>query len=370
MIRESLTGSSDSAFVPGSRIPILRRKRRQAWSFPICCLCLAILLGIAGCGGNGGGEGGVQYWHAEVVVPFGHQPMPSPDGRWIAFGGMGDSTGIWVLDRDTNAITRLTDSAHPHRWDYRWMPSSQALVFGGAGESGTTTTGIWHVTCPAGVITQLWQFGGDPDPAPNGQLVVLAGTSTQSDEAGIWAVGVSVPQIDRLTQVGTHPRYSPSGLLISYTVPIGAGFPELRVMNQDGTNDRGVTNDILSQEWLDNATLICSSAQGGVVSIIQVIIGLTPQILPVVQGGSQYAASNDLGLIVFQREESGESLGLHLTTLAGGGSKPIRASGSYPQFLPSSATSGAIDVVFEDSDGILIASSTSGASPAPIGLDP
>jgi len=353
-----------------SWILLFRLLRRYLRSLSILSSCLTFLLGMIGCGGNGGGEEAVGYWHAEVAIPFGHRPMPSPDGRWIAFGGTGDSTGIWVFDRDTNEITRLTDSFHPHRWDYCWMPNSQALVFGGAGESGTPTAGIWQVTCPAGVITQLWQFGGDPDSAPNGQLVVLAGTSTQSDESGIWAVGVSVPQIDRLTQAGTHPRYSPSGGLISYTLPMETGFPELRVMSQDGSNDRAVADDILCQEWLDNTTLICTSAQGANVSIVRVTIDLTPQTSVLLTGGSQFAVLNAWGLIVFQREEGGESLGLHLTTFSGGGSKPIRADGSYPQFLPLDTVSGAIDIVLEDTDGILIASSASGSSPAPLGLNP
>jgi hypothetical protein len=338
---------------------------------PLVILALGSLIcaGVTGCGG-GGSTSESHYWHTEVLAPFGHRPMPSPDGQWIAFGGTGDSTGIWVLDRNTGDIIRLTDVAHPHQWDYQWMGNSQALVFGGAGESGTPTAGIWYVTCPEGVLTQRWQFGSDPDPAPSGEAVCFAGNSAASDEAGIWLVGIFSPQIYHLRDEGLSPKFSPSGLSIAYLLPIVNGFPELHMMSSEGTGDQLLANDIIGQEWLDNGTLICMQSGGVGVNIVKVDIGPSAQVSFLVVGGSQFALTDINNLIAYQGEENGQSLGLHVTTTSGGGNKPISPSGAHPQFLPSIALDDAIHIAFEDTDGIIMASSSGSLSPISAGLDP
>jgi dipeptidyl aminopeptidase/acylaminoacyl peptidase len=336
---------------------------------PLIILTLGALMcvGIAGCSGKSSPTES-HYWNAEVLAPFGHRPMPSPDGQWIAFGGTGDSTGIWVLDRSTGDITRLTDEMNPHRWDYQWTDDSQALVFGGAGESGTLTAGIWHVTYPGDAIMRLFAFGSEP--TSHGDEVCFAGNSTVADEAGIWLIGIHSLQFYHIREEGTSPKFSPSGLSIAYLLPIANGFPELHLMSIEGTNDQLVANDIIGQEWLDNGTLICTQSGGVGVNIIKVEIGPSPQISFLVTGGSQFTVSAVHNKIAFQSEESGHSLGLHISSASGGQSNAIRPSGAYPQFLPADASDNVIRVVYEDSNAILMASSSSSTSPMSAGLNP
>ncbi|KPL07957.1 hypothetical protein AMJ86_02345 [bacterium SM23_57] len=333
-------------------------------------LFVLIALGGVGCDGDDNGGSGAGYWATEVLVPFGHRPLPSPDSRWIAFGGTGDSVGIWVLDRNNNEVIRLTDDTYPHRWDYRWMIDSQGLVFGGAGESGTATAGVWQVTCPGGTVTQLWQFGGDPDPAPSGEAVCFAGLSSASEESGIWVVGVVTPQIYRLQEEGINPRYSPMGYFISYLLPTGYEGPELRVMTSEGANDQLLADNILSHEWVDNETLICEAVGLFAVDIVKVEDLLSPQINTLVEGGSQVALFELGDLIVFQKEENARNIGLCVTTSAGGGNKEITQSGAYPQFLVINTAPEASHVVFEDTGGIIIGSASGGTSTNSLSMNP
>jgi hypothetical protein len=337
----------------------------KALIFPV--LGALMCIGAIGCGEKSHPPE-THYWNAEVLVPFGHRPMPSPDGQWIAFGGTGDSSGIWVLDRLTSDLVRLTDNAHPHRWDYQWTDDSGGLVFGGAGESGTTTSGIWYVTCPDGSIMLLFSFGSDP--TVSGDTVCFAGNSTSSSEAGIWLVGLHSPQFFRLRETGTAPEFSPSGLSIAYLLPISNAFPELHIMSSAGTGDQMLANDIISQEWLDNGSLICTQSDGVGSDLVKVTIGPSPQIIILASGASQFAISATDNLIVFQAEEHGQSLGLHVTSPSGGQSTSIRPSGAYPQFLPSIGGDNQTRIIYEDLDGIVLASSSSGSTPQPVGLNP
>lgn len=326
-------------------------------------------VGLIGCdGGDGGGP--APYWHTQVIVPFGHLPIPSPDGRWIAFAGTMDSTGIWVFDRNSGGVIRLTDDTYPHRWDYRWLPNSDGLVFGGAGESGTETAGIWMVTCPGGVVTRLGTFGGHPDPMPSGEGVCFSGLSTESEESGIWTVGITSLEYYRLNETGDYPRYSPLGFSIAYINPTDFGDTELRLMNHEGFNDRLLIEGVLEHQWVDEQTIICTAVGlfgvDIVVDIVMIDIDVSVQSNTIIQGGSQLDVADVIDLIVFQNEENNRNVGLFVTTSAGGDSKAILGSGAYPQFLP-----GTVNLVFEESGGILIATIPDSIPQQPsLGLNP
>jgi hypothetical protein len=333
-----------------ARIPLMRDFLAQR--FLVFSTLPIIALGCIGCGGGGGGnENETHYWNTEILVPFGSHPMPSPNGQWIAFGGTGDSIGIWVYDMTQDTVVRLTDGTHPHRWDYRWMPDSQTLVFGGAGEFGTATAGIWLVSCPQAILTRASEFGGDPDPDPSGQSVCFAGISSEDEESGIWVIGILIPQIDRLKPNGEHPRFSPDGNWITYLIPSIPGAPELHIMNHLGGNERFLIDSIMTQEWLDNETLICLSPGDIEVDIVKVTAGATAQVSNVAHGGSQFDLCQTEDMIVYQSEENGYSIGLAVTSSLGSGNRLIVPSGAYPRFFPGSG-----DIVFEDSGGILKAS--------------
>jgi hypothetical protein len=249
------------------------------------------------------------------------------------------------------------------------MPDSGGLLFGGAGESGTETAGIWQVTCPGGDITRLWEFGGDPDPVNNGNSIVFAGISTQSIEAGIWTLGILLPELQRLAEEGERPRFSPNGEWVAYLYPTIVGASDLRMVSRLGGDYRTIADHIISHEWLDDNTLICLEAGEGQVNIVKVTTGLTPETSLLIQGGSQFGLDPNSDLIAFQNEENGQASGIHVTTSEGGGSKPIVASGAYPQFLPTENPPSATSIVFEDTGGIWMATS-GGASTAPFGINP
>jgi hypothetical protein len=322
------------------------------WWF-IFILAIVVAIGFNGCSNGGDNHHEVNYWNTDVLVPFGHRPMPSPDGNWIAFGGTGDSVGIWLYDTILGVITRLTDDTHPHRWDYQWLPNSLSLVFGGAGEYGTATAGIWQTDFTQGILTRVCEFGGDPDPSPNGQTVCFAGLTTESNASGIWVVGITVPQINRLKSEGEHPRYSPDGNWITYLVPTSYTGFDLHLMNQTGGSDRVLADSIISQEWFDNQTLICLALGDDEIRIIKVTVGVIPLTTNLVIGGSELGISDSQDMIVFQLEENGHSLGLAITSSLGGGNKRILPSGAYPQFR-----FGTSDIVFEDTEGIVTATAS------------
>ena len=337
------------------------------WTVRIVVPLLIIIgVGLIGCDGDDNGGGTAPYWHTQVIVPFGHLPIPSPNGRWIAFAGTMDSTGIWAFDRTSGDVIRLTDETHPHRWDYRWLPNSDGLVFGGAGESGTETAGIWMVTCPDAVITRLGLFGGHPDPMPSGEGACFSGLSTESDESGIWTVGLTAPEYYRLSETGDYPRYSSLGFSIAYLRPTDYGDTELRLMSHEGLNDRLLTVDVVDHQWVDEQTIICTAVGYSGVDIVLLDIDVNVQSHTIIYGGSQVDMADVIDLIVFQNEENNRNVGLFVTTSAGGGSKAILGSGAYPQFLP-----GTINIVFEDTGGILIATTPDSIPEQPsMGLNP
>ncbi len=332
----------------------------------VILLLLLTGVGLIGCDGGNGGGGPAPYWHTQVIVPFGHLPTPSHDGGWIAFAGTMDSTGIWGFDRNSGVVIRLTDDTYPHRWDYRWLPNSEGLVCGGAGESGTETAGIWMVSCPGGVVTRLGTFGGHPDPMPSGEGVCFSGLSTESEESGIWTVGITSLEYYRLNETGDYPRYSPFGFSIAYINPTDFGGTELRLMSHEGFNDRPLLDGVLEHQWVDEQSIICTAVGYFEVDIVMIDIDVSAQPTTIVQGGSQLDMADAIDLIVFQNEENNRNVGLFVTTSDGGGSKAILGSGAYPQFLP-----GTVNLVFEDTGGILIATVPDSIPQQPsLGLNP
>jgi hypothetical protein len=313
---------------------------------------IPIIIGVAliGCDGDDNGGGSPHYWHTQNIASFGHLPIPSPNGRWIAFAGTGDSTGIWVFDRNSGDVIRLSDNTNPHRWDYRWLPSSGGLVFGGAGESGTETAGIWMVSCPDAVITRLSIFGGHPDPMPSGEGVCFSGLSTESEQSGIWTVELTTPEYVRLSENGDYPRYSPFGFSIAYLKPTESNNTELRLMSHEGFNDRLLMDSVLDHQWSDEQTIICTAAGSFGINVVMLEVDVSAQPSTIINGGSQVDIADVFDLIVFQNEVNHRNVGLHVTTSGGGGSKAILGSGAYPKFLP-----GTINVVFENTGGIFIA---------------
>lgn len=328
-------------------------------------LLIILGVGLTGCDGDDGG-GPAPYWHAQNVVPFGHLPIPSPNGHWIAFAGTMDSTGIWVFNRTSGNVIRLTDNTHPHRWDYRWLPNSQGLIFGGAGESGTETAGVWLVSCPSAAISRLSTFGGHPDPMPSGEGVCFSGLSTESEQSGIWTIGLTTPESFRLCETGDYPRYSPLGFSIAYLKPTIYGEIELRAMSHEGLNDRLLTEDVIDHQWIDEQSIICTAVGYSGVDIVLLNIDVNVQSHTIIYGGSQLDVADVADLIVFQNEENNRNVGLHVTTSAGGGSKAILGNGAYPQFL-----SGTTNVVFENTGGLFIATTSDSIPEQPsLGLNP
>ena len=140
------------------------------------------------------------------------------------------------------------------------------------------------------------------------------------------------------------------------------------MMSSSGTGDQFLANDITDHDWLDNATLICTQCGGVGLNIVKVEIGPTPLLSILVVGGSQTALGSDL--LVYQGEENGQSLGIRVTTTTGGGNKPISPNGSYPQFIPTNSLDDMIHIAFEDTDGIIMASSSIMPQSQSAGLNP
>ncbi len=268
------------------------------------------------------------------VSTFGSQPRWSPDGQKLAFGGEGYSAGIWVYDVNTGALTQITDSSHPHLFDYRWSPDGSQIAFGGAGSQIEGTSGIFTVGADGSGLTRRHETGQNPDWLADGSGLIFAEYDPESAEYGIYKLTFSPVTLTQITDEGIEPQVSPAGDKIAYRSPGDYADYALKVVPLTGGPSSLLADDCLSFVWsYDGSWLIYD--------VLTMTEGMT--IYKVASSGGSgvqlaaYASQPSIsqgGQVAYQRIINDLSDGIWLINLDGSNNHQVNSSGAQPSITP------------------------------------
>ena len=205
----------------------------------------------------------------------GVEPAWSPDGREIAFGGLGatQNTNIYVVDRNGKNVRVLTQfrggAVQP-----AWSPDGRTIAF-------TSDGGIGLVSAAGGHIRSLTSDGAEPSWSPSGGELVFDRQLGGQNEAllTIRPDGSGLRRLTNLPGEQRSPTWSPDGKEIAFEwwTPAGLG---LYLIRPDGTHLRRLTTAAVPQgrpAWSpDSRHLLVidqHGAAGARVSVIEVETG-------------------------------------------------------------------------------------------------
>ncbi len=202
-------------------------------------------------------------------------PALSPDGTKIAFvstkSGYPD---IWVMNSDGCGLMNLTNSS-VRESSPSWSPDGTKIAFHGEELSGTgwstiytmnadgsgresLATGFWPHWSPDGNNIAFFRYVGPPREYELFLVCVDKSSGFYRNERNIsndWAFDCR------------YPRWSPGGSRIVFYSRDSNGQNDIYVMNPDGSNKIGLTNDP-ADDWdpcwsPDGAKIIFLSSRGG-----------------------------------------------------------------------------------------------------------
>src|SRR6266536_974987 len=175
-------------------------------------------------GVNLDGTGLTQLTHNDVEDS---SPVPSPDGRLIAFYG---PTGLAVMNRDGSGRRALRVCLAPASWS----PDSTRVA------CETSPEGIAIADPVRGTVTQISSSGDRPAWSPDGRSIAYV-------DRALWVVpvpGGPARRVGRRTVDGA-PTWSPDSRRLAYAVRV-AGRDDLFTISADGSGERRVVKNV---EW-------------------------------------------------------------------------------------------------------------------------
>jgi TolB protein len=188
----------------------------------------------------------------QVFNGFFNSPAWSPDGQWLAFV---NNKQIWKVKSNGDSLRRLTTGQG--NFEPSWSPDNRYIAFGGNEGAGIMNTD--------GAEKKIFpQMGGYPNWHPIERKII----SAKSYSPSIWlqfpilridTIAVIERVLDAVKDaINNYPKYSPDGTKILFTSQTDGSFPQIWVMNADGSNRRQLTTTQgYSACWSPDGTRIC-----------------------------------------------------------------------------------------------------------------
>jgi Tol biopolymer transport system component/DNA-binding winged helix-turn-helix (wHTH) protein len=133
-------------------------------------------------------------------------PAVSPDGRRLAFSSArsGQSTHIWIANRDGSDIRQLTHGPGVFQGSPRWSPDASRIAFDSFGEAGVWK--VWVIDADGGTpqpITNIKSEQVVPSWSRDGRWINFAAGEWDPYSFAIWRVPSSGGPAQRMTSDGT-----------------------------------------------------------------------------------------------------------------------------------------------------------------------
>ncbi len=193
------------------------------------------------------------------------EPAYSPDGSTVAFirylGPIVDDApadcSLWVGDRDSGKVRRLTDngSGCDREYNPRWSPDGERLTYWRApsADGRTSSTAVYTVAADGSDerrLTKLALEAGEADWSPDGDWIVFATRPLLEFEDGVsnlYRIHADGTGLEQLTTYGadqraTQPHYTPDGAWIVFT-SVTASERTLAAIPADGGDAVDITSD-------------------------------------------------------------------------------------------------------------------------------
>lgn len=222
----------------------------------------------------------VYRWQADARLNLSAYPAVDrdPDGHpqqpWVVFTSTRDNNpNLYVVDREGNNLTRVTDSPYPERQP-RWSPDGRQLVY--VSEVADKDEELYLTAYPGTGnpqrLTQSPMPDYDPAWAVDGQSLFF--TSERDGNGEIYRLHLADKRLERLTQHvarDSHPAPAPDGKQLVF-VSDRDGDPELYLLTlATGALRRLTTHIGLDTEptWESSEHLLYASQQGNDTQIMR-----------------------------------------------------------------------------------------------------
>lgn len=191
---------------------------------------------------------------------FERNPVPSPDGRWIAFiSDRSGVTNLWVARSDGSDARQLThDTALVLMTSPAWAPDGKSVYVSRAVHA-VLAFELWRVPVDGGppALVVAAQPGGNEGwddrinamgaaPSPDGKAVwyatKLGHTWTEKDPP-TWSIArrdLATGAVETVIPGGMHPVLSPDGRFLAYAARRDGGETGLRLRNLATGEDRWI----------------------------------------------------------------------------------------------------------------------------------
>lgn len=169
----------------------------------------------------------------------GHDPIWSPDGRRVAFGGsVSGKNGIYAVAADGSGKPELLLATNGPATPTSWAPDGRRVVYQDTGSDHKSH--LWVATLPGGMPTRLHDtpfLESDGQVSPDGKWLAYVSNESGANEIYLQPFPGPGGKLRVSTHGGDRPRWSRSGRKLYYWGGLNAGLavveiqttPDLRV---------------------------------------------------------------------------------------------------------------------------------------------